>query len=135
MFGFGRHKAAHANPGDRMTDGTVFAGISPDTHKPMYTTSADAKLTYAFDQAQKYAARLDAHGHDDWRVPTKGELNVLFHNRAAIGGFDETGMAPRGWYWSSTESHNNYGCAQRFSGYGRQVSSDKDDGASLRLVR
>jgi hypothetical protein len=35
-------------------------------------------------------------------VPNKGELNVLFNNRAAIGGFDESGDDPAGWYGSST---------------------------------
>src|ERR1039458_10259614 len=28
--------------GDKMPDGTVLAGISPDTNKPMYATPADA---------------------------------------------------------------------------------------------
>src|ERR1022692_3528523 len=74
--------------GDKMPDGSVYAGVSPDTNKPMYATPADAPLTYTFNQAQKYAANLDAHCHQDWRVPTKGELNVLYNNRAAIGGFD-----------------------------------------------
>src|SRR3954453_23306138 len=32
-------------PGDRMQDGTIFAGVSPDTNKPMFTTPADAPLT------------------------------------------------------------------------------------------
>src|SRR5438128_1884955 len=36
------------NAGDRMPDGTVYAGISPDTHERMYTTSSDAPLTYTF---------------------------------------------------------------------------------------
>src|SRR5437764_12648503 len=34
---------AELKPGDRMDDGTIYAGISPDTHKPMYTTPADAR--------------------------------------------------------------------------------------------
>jgi len=84
--------------GDRMTDGTIYSGISPDTGNAMYATPADAPLTYTFNQAQKYAEKLDAHGHKDWRAPTKGELNVLFQNRAAIGGFDESGSLPAGWY-------------------------------------
>jgi hypothetical protein len=33
-------------------------------------------------------------------MPTKSELNVLFNNRAAIGGFDLSGSEPSGWYWS-----------------------------------
>jgi len=39
----------------------------------------------------------------NWRVPTKGELDVLFVNRVAIGGFDESGSLPTGWYWSSSQ--------------------------------
>ena len=31
--------------GDRMPDGTIYAGTSPDTGTAMYTTSADAPLT------------------------------------------------------------------------------------------
>src|SRR5947209_15399778 len=27
------------NPGDKMPDGTIYAGISPDTHKRMYATA------------------------------------------------------------------------------------------------
>ena len=57
-----------------------------------------------FNEAADYAAKLDAHGLHDWRVPTKGELNVLFNNRAAIGGFNVSGSPPGGWYWSSSRS-------------------------------
>src|SRR5947209_19638573 len=79
---------AELKPGERMPDGSVYAGISPDTNEPMYATPADAPLTMKWKQAMEFAARLDAHGHQDWHVPTKSELNVLFQNRAAIGGFD-----------------------------------------------
>jgi hypothetical protein len=85
----------------------------------MHTTPKDAPLTLTFDQAAKHASKLDEHGHKDWRVPTKAELNVLFRNRAAIGGFDTTGSDPAGWYWvifarwqqtrgSSASQHSNY---------------------------
>ena len=47
-------------------------------------------------------------------MPTKAELNVLFRNRAAIGGFDTTGSNPAGWYWSSSRFYNG-AWAQRFS--------------------
>jgi hypothetical protein len=128
---------AEPKPGDRMAYGTVFAGISPDTNKPMYTTAKDAPLTYTFNQAQKYAARLNkenAHDHDDWRVPTKNELDVLFNNRAAIGGFDISGSDSAGWYWSSSR-YGYYGAwAQRFSD-GLQYDGFKYDASSLRCVR
>jgi len=122
-------------PGDRMADGTVYVGISPDTRKAMYATPADAPLTLSFNQAQEYADKLEAHGHRDWRVPTKKELDVLFNNRAAIGGFDETSSLPAGWYWSSSQtSFFNHAWAQRFSD-GLQLNRLKRHDSSLRLVR
>jgi len=69
--------------GDKMPDGTVLAGISPDTNQPMYAMPADASLTMTSNEAKEYAAKLDAHVHKDWRVPTKAELNVLFNNRSS----------------------------------------------------
>src|SRR5439155_1650460 len=71
---------AELNPGDHMPDGSIYAGVSPDEGQAMYTTPKDAPLTYTFNEARKYAEELDACGHQDWRVPTKGELNVLFQN-------------------------------------------------------
>src|SRR5579884_1282501 len=97
-----------------MFDGTIYAGISPETGKPMYTTPADAPGTMDWEDATKYATQLYANGYQDWRVPTRGELNVLFNNRAAIGGFNRTGSGLAGWYWSSTEDYG-YAWAQRFS--------------------
>src|SRR5260370_38412708 len=38
--------SSQAKPGAREADGTINAGITPDTHKPMYATPADAPLTY-----------------------------------------------------------------------------------------
>jgi Protein of unknown function (DUF1566) len=133
-------KAAPANDsvepkiGDKMLDGTLFAGISPDTDKPMYAAPSDASLTMEFNQAKEYAAKLGAHSHKDWRVPTKNELKVLFNNRAAIGGFDISGSDPAGWYWSSSQYSGWYAWGQRFSD-GCQDDKDKDGRSSVRCVR
>jgi hypothetical protein len=108
------NQSSGASVGDRMPDGTVFAGISPDTNKPMYATPADASVTMKFNEAQKYAAKFDAHNHKDWHVPTRNELNVLFNNRAAIGGFNVTGSLPAGWYWSATPNDQWDAWGQRF---------------------
>ena len=125
--------------GDKMPDGTIFAGISPDTHQPMYAVPADASISMDFNEAAKYAAKLDAHGHEDWRVPTKAELDVLFQNRekGALKGTFNSGAdvtcyykkkkgTPNGKftspandagvYWSSTPYRNDYTSAGR-SGY------------------
>ncbi len=121
-------------PGDKMPDGTVFAGISPDTNKPMYATPADASLTMKFNEAKEYAAKLDAHGHKDWHVPTKAELNVLFNNRAAIGGFNVTGSDLAGWYWSASPRNEWYAWGQRFSD-GYQLYTSKVYPSAVRCVR
>lgn len=126
--------AAKPKAGDRMPDGTIFAGVSPDTNKPMYATPADAPLTMTFNAAKGYATKLDAHGHKDWRVPTRDELNVLFNNRAAIGELNVTGSMPAGWYWSASSHYLWYAWVQRFSD-GRQDDSDKGRYLSVRCVR
>src|SRR5204862_68501 len=56
-------------PGDRMGDGTIYAGISPDSGKPMYTTPADKPLTHTFNGAAEHAKLRNAatyRSHDDW---------------------------------------------------------------------
>jgi hypothetical protein len=123
--------------GDQMPDGTIYAGESPDTGKAIYTTQADAPLTTKWKQAMQYASKLDAHGHQDWRVPTKGELNVLWENRnkgALKGTFNESGSHPAGWYWSSSQYGSNFAWAQRFSD-GDQDYGGKGNDPSLRCIR
>lgn len=94
---------AQPKPGDPMPDGTIYAGDSPDSGEPLYTTSVDAPRPLKWQEALDYAMMLDAHGHRDWRLPTKGELNVLFNNRATIGGFGGSDSNPDSRYWSGTQ--------------------------------
>jgi Protein of unknown function (DUF1566) len=118
-------------------DGTIYAGFSPDNRKQMYAMPADAPLSMTFNEAVEYAKTANsqkARGHNDWRVPTKNELNVLFDNRAAIGGFDESGFDPAGWYWSATSNHHWATWAQKFSD-GFQGLHFEGLHASVRLVR
>ena len=122
------------NVGDRMPDGTVYPGVSPETGTPIYTTQADAPGLYSWKKGAEYCAALDAGGHRDWRVPTKGELHVLFENRDAIGGFNISGSYPAVWYWSSSQFDYDSAWDQRFSD-GDQGINLKLDGSSLRCVR
>jgi hypothetical protein len=119
--------------GTVMPDGTIYAGISPDTGRPMFTTPKDAPLTMTVGQAAMYAKDLDAHSHRDWRVPTKVELNVLFQNRAAINDPKEGRHSERGWYWSSSRCFST-AWAQRFSD-GIQYDNTRDVRSALRCVR
>jgi hypothetical protein len=150
-----------------MPDGSIYAGISPDTNRRMYVTAKDAglnffqklfqnvlqrvfqqpldsSLTTTFNKAQKYAKNLNAHGHKDWCLPTKAELNVLFENRekgALKGTFNLTGSECAGDYWSSTPNGDGHVWGQRFSDgnqWGRYYSNN-DYGryniCSVRCVR
>jgi len=125
------------NIGDKMPDGTIYAGMSPDTGKPMYTLPWDAPLTMTFNKAKDYAYAANAQevgGHEDWRVPTKNELNVLFNNRAAIGEFDVSSSGPAGWYWSATPDGDWFAWGQRFSD-GCQANYHKGHLSAVRCVR
>lgn len=124
------------SPGDRMPDGSVYAGVSPDTGKPMYAMPADVSLTMTFNEAAEYTKITNhqkAYGHDDWRVPTKHELNVLFNNRAAIGGFGESIYDD--WHWSSSSEKTGERWAQRFRDGSKECNGNGLLHSSVRLVR
>ncbi|MFH1158877.1 MAG: hypothetical protein V1721_08410, partial [Pseudomonadota bacterium] len=67
-------------------------------------------------------------------LPAKNELNVLWTNRVAIGGFNLTGSYPAGYYWSSSEYNISNSWNQRFS-VGSQHFSNKTSALSVRCVR
>ena len=64
----------------------------------------------------------------DWRMPTKYELNEMYLQQGAIGGF------ALNYYWSSTEYANGSAWIQNFSG-GSQTSASKYDNYYVRAVR
>ena len=169
------------NIGDVCTDGSVYAGLSPDGNVAMYTTPADAPGTYTWNdgssnwvdtamvnctngtpgsatscrtgeantallvglsgsgspapyEAAEYCDSLSAHGQTDWYLPAQDELDVLYDNHAAIGGFNAAGSFPAGWYWSSSERATSDARAQRFSD-GSQDYVAKRNGIAVRCVR
>ena len=52
---------------------------------------------YTWEAARKACDELSEHDCIDWRLPSKEELNQLYLNRSAVGGFSVN------FYWSSTE--------------------------------
>ncbi len=122
--------------GTVMPDGTVRAGFSPLTGTSLFTTLADAPGTYTEPEGDAFCRSSNANGHNDWRMPLKDELNVLWENRdkgRLYGTFNETGSYPAGWYWSSSPD-GSHEWTQRFSD-GSQDGSFKNSTSSLRCVR
>ncbi len=126
---------AARHSGDRMKDGTVYVAVSPDTGKPLYTSAADAPGIYSWSDGKAYCEDLEAGGHKDWRLPKEDELNKLFKNRVAMGGFNETGSYPAGWYWSSSQDVNGFAWGRRFSDGHRSYGAERTTAASVRCVR
>jgi len=74
---------------------------------------------------------LVLNGYDDWYLPSKDELNKLFLNKTAIGGFVSVA------YWSSSESDQNppfYSWAEFFT-FGGQGGGNKDGPLAVRAIR
>jgi hypothetical protein len=78
--------------------------------------------------AARYCMGVTINGYSDWYLPSKDELNKLYLNRGAIGGF---AGAP---YWSSSEVDANLAWFQYF-GDGTQNNSAKANGYLVRAVR
>ena len=64
----------------------------------------------------------------DWRMPSKRELELLYEQKDAVGGFSNN------YYWSSTEIDNGHAWEQNF-GSGNQYNFNKYDSNVVRAVR
>jgi hypothetical protein len=89
--------------------------------------------------ATSYAAGLarafTGGGYTDWYLPSKDELNKLYINRTAIGGFAIGGLEDGDFYWSSSESSSSEAWDQYFSGGGFQGNGIKGFPSYVRAIR
>ena len=114
---------------------TYTIGLWPELGGYVFWVSADGKHgLVAETQDQGYGSWYEAqnlisnpanHSVDgqkfrDWRMPTRFELNEMYVQRVAIGGFDIFD------YWSSTEDYYASAWGQRFSSSGVQDYFNKD---------
>ncbi|PKP61445.1 DUF1566 domain-containing protein [Candidatus Atribacteria bacterium HGW-Atribacteria-1] len=96
------------------------------------TGQANTTAIVTIQGAGSYAAQLcndlTVGGYSDWYLPSKDELNKLYLNRVAIGGFADSG------YWSSSEYDANYAWLHYFN-YGYQNLNYKYGINPVRAVR
>jgi hypothetical protein len=78
--------------------------------------------------AARLCGDLVLNGYSDWYLPSRNELNKLYLNRTAIGGFAAT------YYWSSSESTSNNAWLQYFA-FSIQTSNNKNFIRYVRAVR
>ena len=122
---------------------TYTIGLWPELGGYVFWVSADGKHgLVAETQDQGYTSWYEAQNlisnpsnHSvngqkfrDWRMPTRFELNEMYVQRVAIGGFASNG------YWSSTEGYYGYAWGQSFTN-GFQVDGDNDFNYYVRSVR
>lgn len=82
-------------------------------------------------RAANYCASLTAHGHRDWYLPARDELNLLFDQRDKIRGFnEEVGVK----YWSSSEYTPIFSWSQDFN-TGLQDREVKSTALRVRCIR
>jgi hypothetical protein len=84
------------------------------------------------DIAAKLCGDLVLNGYSDWYLPSKDELNKLFINRNAIGGFVKTS---NDYYWSSTEMDATRAYGQTFADHTVQFRNPKTLPSYVRAVR
>lgn len=87
-------------------------------------TSQGPSSSYAAGVARAYSEG----GYTDWYLPSKDELNKLYLNKEAIGGFTINN------YWSSTEIDLNNAWSQSFNNRS-QDNSAKGNSHKVRAVR
>jgi hypothetical protein len=103
------------NNGTYMDTGATWADLGKGNLNTVYIVSAQGSGSYA----AKLAYDLVLNGYSDWYLPSFDELNLLYQNRALIGGFSD------GYYWNSTESNASIAWSQFFQS-GSQLQQFKD---------
>ena len=106
--------------------------ITGATATVLGTGNANTNMIVTTQGAGSYAAQLCydlvLNGYSDWYLPSKDELNKLYLNRIAVGGFTSN------YYWSSSEYDIYYAWYQFFLN-GNQSNFTKSLPFYVRAVR
>lgn len=90
--------------GDKFGGGIIF-DIDTTGNHGLIAAPADAELAgkdvLNWFNAKAACKYLELGGYNDWFLPDKDKLNLLYDKRDFVGGFS------RGYYWSSSEAGNS----------------------------
>ncbi|MCK4569255.1 MAG: DUF1566 domain-containing protein, partial [Bacteroidales bacterium] len=111
--------------------------VTPDGKHGLVAAKQDQDAgTSTWFETQNFISNPANHNTEgkkftDWRLPTLYELNLIYDQQNAIGGFTSGRH-----YWSSTEVDNTYVWGVRFSD-GQHLDLNKSNitGKSIRAVR
>jgi len=124
-----------AAPSDQSTGIQWYNGSYITTSATGTTIGTGQSNTTAIIAAQgagSYAAKLCEdlvlNGYNDWFLPSKDELNMLYQNKDLIGGFSSDV------YWSSSDYYHDYAWYQFFNS-GIPYYTTKDNTYRVRAVR
>lgn len=107
--------------------------VSTDGKQGLVAETQDQSSVSTWYNAQDNISNPSNHSTNgqkfrDWRMPTKYELNEMYVQRVAIGGFNSS-------YWSSTESETTNSAWRQSSVDGYQNAPNKNNALSVRAVR
>ena len=106
----------------------LYAGAM-NTTMIVATQMADNQTgNFAAKVCADYSVNVGGVTYGDWYLPSKYELNLLYLQKTAVGGFASA------YYWSSTEGHNGNAWTQDF-GDGFQLNNGKLATHRVRAVR
>ena len=112
--------------------GGIIAYIDSIGQHGLIAATADYNGYLSWDDAKSYCAdytvTVGGNTYNDWYLPSKDELNQLYVNQAAIGGFVDD------YYWSSTETDNGIAWVQFFFN-GDQYDYNRYNPILVRAVR
>ncbi len=134
LDGTGQHGLVAApsdqSSGIRWYNGTYVAANTVETSVGMglVYTNAIVNLQGTGSYAASLCKQLSLNGYNDWFLPSKNELNLLYQNRNQVGGF------ATGYYWSCCEYDTQNAWNQYFP-YGPQYYANKSSLAYVRAIR
>ena len=120
--------------GDEYGGGIVFYIDSSGRHGLVAAKtdmSGQSEGHFSWYDAKALCNNLLRNGYGDWFLPNKEQLNKLYLNKSAVGGFEEDNNPV---YWSSTEESEDIVWVQFFDG-GSQGKINKTFFFQVRAVR